>query len=61
MAIQYPGSERNDDECTEEEDLKILEEAASILQGASEEEKAELIKVSKSMGLDDWASQIGIE
>lgn len=61
LAIQYLGADRNDEEYTEEDDLKIVEEAASIVQEASEEEKAVLVRVSKEMGLDEWASQIGIE
>lgn len=60
LAIQYLGAERNDEEYTEEDDLKIVEEAASLLQAATEEEKAMLIKVSKEMGLTVWASQIGL-
>lgn len=61
LAIQYLGAERNDEEYTEEDDLKIVEEAASIVQEASQEEKAVLVRVSKDLGLDEWASQIGIE
>ena len=61
LAIQYLGVERNDEEYTEEDDLKIIEKAASIVQEASEEEKAVLVKVSKELGLGDWANQIGIE
>lgn len=61
LAIQYLGSERNDEEYTEDDDLKIVEGAASILQDASEEEKAALLKVSREMGLTNWARHVGIE
>ena len=61
LAIQYLGSDRNDEDYTEEDDLKIVEEAAAIVQSATEEEKISLIRISKEMGLVDWARQIGIE
>ncbi len=61
LAIQYLGAERNDEEHTEEDDLKIVEESASLVQSASEEEKAMLIRVSNELGFPDWASHIGIE
>jgi hypothetical protein len=61
LAIQYLGVERNDDEYTEEDDLKIVEESASLVQSATEEEKATLVRVSKELGLEDWAHHIGIE
>lgn len=61
IAIQYLGSERNDEEYTEDDDLKIVEEAASILMNATSEEKTALIKTAEEMGLINWTSQIGIE
>ncbi len=61
IAIQYLGSERNDDEYTEEDDLKIVEAAASLIQEASESEKSALIKAAQELGLTEWASNIGIE
>ena len=61
IAVQYLGADRNDEEFTEEDDIKIVEEVASIIQGASQEEKAVLVKISKELGLDKWANQIGIE
>lgn len=36
LAIQYSGAERNDGEYTEEDDLKIVEESASLVQSATE-------------------------
>ena len=60
-AIQYLGNERNDEEYIEEDDLKIVEQAAALIQEATEEEKKILIKTSKELGLEDWATQIGIE
>jgi len=35
--------------------LKIVEESASLVQSATEEEKATLIRVSKELGLEDRA------
>jgi len=61
IAIHYLGSERNDEDYTEDDDLKIVEAAASIVQEATDEEKASLIKASKELGLNEWANQIGIE
>jgi len=61
LAIQYLGTERNDNEFTEDDDLKIVEEVALIIQEATEQEKKTLIKASKEFGLDAWADQIGIE
>ena len=61
IAIQYLGTDRNDEEYTEDDDLNIVEEAASILMNATSEEKAALIKAAKELGLNEWASQIGIE
>lgn len=58
---QYLGSERNDEEFTEDDDLKIVEETASILMNATPDEKAALIKSAKELGLNDWVTQIGIE
>ncbi|USD39591.1 hypothetical protein [Ferrimonas sp. SCSIO 43195] len=59
--VQYLASERNDDEYTEEDDLKQIEEVASLLQSATDEEKAALISISKKLGFKDWTKQIGIE
>ena len=61
IAIQYLGVDRNDADYTEEDDLKVVEQTASILQGASEEEKKLLISVAKQLGLNEWAGHIGIE
>ena len=61
LAIQYLGVDRNDDEFTEDDDLKIVEEAASLVQAATEEERATLLKASKELGLNEWGRQIGIE
>lgn len=60
IAIQYLGSDRNDAEFTEDDDLKIVEEVASIIQSASVDEKAALVKAAKALGLTGWAEQIGI-
>ncbi|MBS9781664.1 MAG: hypothetical protein KGV56_04150 [Gammaproteobacteria bacterium] len=60
-SIQYLGNDRNDEEYTTDDDLKIVEMAAALLEEASDEEKDLLKNVSKELGLNDWASQIGIE
>lgn len=59
-SIEYLGNQRNDQEFTEDDDLKIVEQAAALIQEASEEEKAILIRASQKLGLENWASQIGI-
>ncbi|NRQ43833.1 hypothetical protein HRH59_14895 [Rheinheimera sp. YQF-2] len=61
LAIQYLGSERNDEDFTEDDDLKVVEDMAAIIQGASENEKLTLIRVARELGLNEWASNIGIE
>ena len=61
LAIQYLGAERNDDEYSEEDDLKVVEEAAALVQSATEQEKEVLLKVSRELGFPDWGRQIGIE
>ena len=42
IVVQYLGTQRNDEEYTEDGDLKIVEEAASILANATSDEKASL-------------------
>lgn len=61
IVIQYLSSERNDEEFTEDDDVKVVEEASSILQRASPGEKAALVKAAQELGLDEWATQVGIE
>jgi len=61
MTIQYLGVERNDENYTEDDDLKIIEETAALLQDSTNEEKALLVKTAKELGLENWANQIGIE
>jgi len=60
MAIQYL-SERTDSEYTEEDDLKIIENAAAILLNATAEEKDMLKTMSRDLGFPDWADHIGLE
>ncbi|NOI64713.1 hypothetical protein [Vibrio sp. 99-8-1] len=59
--VQYLACDRNDEEYTEDDDLKEIEAVASLLQSATEEEKAILIALSKELGFKNWANQIGIE
>ena len=47
IVVQYLGTQRNDEEYTEDDDLKIVEEAASILANATSDEKASLVKAAK--------------
>ena len=61
IVVQYLGTQRNDEEYTEDDDLKIVEEAASILANATSDEKASLVKAAKELGLNEWATQIGVE
>ncbi len=61
IAIHYLGTERNDEEYTEDDDLKIVEQAASIIQGASTQEKQSLIEATKELGLRNWINDMGIE
>lgn len=61
LAIQYLGCDRNDEEYTEEDDLKIVEAAAAILSAASEDEKAALERVAEELGLTEWVEQIGLK
>jgi len=61
IAVQYLGVDRNDEEYTEDDDVKIVEQISSLTQEATIEEKEILINVSKKIGLDNWAAQIGIE
>ena len=61
IAIHYLGTERNDEEYTEDDDLKIVEQAASIIQGASTQEKQSLIEAAKELGLRNWINDTGIE
>ena len=61
MTIQYLGVERNDESYTEDDDLKIIEETAALLQNSTNEEKELLIKTAKELGLENWGEQIGIE
>ena len=58
LAVQYI-NDRSEDH-TEDDDAKALEEAASIVQEASAQERQILIKVARELGLHKWAEQIGI-
>ena len=60
LAVQYIGGDRSDDTHTEDDDLTLAEELASLIQRASEEEKKALRKVADELGLKDWSSEVGI-
>ena len=58
LAVQYINDRTDLD--TKDDDVKALEEAASIVQSATPEEKALLIKVAQELGKADWPEQIGL-
>jgi hypothetical protein len=58
LAVQYIND--RSEEHTPDDDAKALEEAASIVQEATAQEKATLIKVARELGLPKWAEQVGI-
>ena len=53
--------ERNEEEYTAEDDLKILEEAAYLLREASEAERAQLRLAAEALGHPDWMTHIGLD
>lgn len=59
-AIQYL-NDRTDEDYTEDDDLKIIEDAAATLIGATEEEREMLKRTAVELGLPDWPDQMGIE
>lgn len=46
---------------TESDDLEIAEHVASLVQNATDEEKATLTKTSRALSLSNWAKLIAIE
>lgn len=60
-AIQYLGAERNSEEYTEEDDIKIVEETAYLLRDATAEEKAQLRRAAEALGYPEWIGHIGLE
>ena len=58
LAVQYI-NDRGEDH-TPDDDAKALEEAASVVQEATPQEKETLIKVARELGLEKWPEQIGI-
>ena len=61
IAIQYLGSQRNDEEFNEDDDIKIVEEVSLILREATFEEKNELINAANALGLNEWPELYGID
>ena len=61
ITVQYLGETRNDEDFTEEDDVKIVEHIAYHLQCASTDEKAALIQTAKSLGLNKLPAEIGLE
>lgn len=59
-AIQYLG-ERNAEEYTPEDDIKIVEETAYLLREATEEERRQLGEAARTLGYPDWMGHIGLE
>ncbi|MDQ8192731.1 hypothetical protein, partial [Roseibacillus persicicus] len=60
LAVQYIGSDRSDDTHSEDDDLSLAEELASLIQESSEEEQKALMKVADEMGLKEWSAEFGI-
>lgn len=60
-AFQYIAVDRNDEEYTEDDDIKVAEQLASLIQTASEEEKKILLKISKMLGFEHWGGQVGLD
>lgn len=60
-AFQYIAVDRNDEEYTEDDDIKVAEQLASLIQTASEEEKKILLKISKKLGFEHWGGQVGLD
>jgi hypothetical protein len=58
LAVQYIND--RSEEHTPDDDVKALEEAASIVQEATPEERETLIKVARELGLQKWPEQIGM-
>jgi len=59
LAVQYINDRSV--EHTLDDDVRALEDAASIVGKATSQEKAILIKVASELGLPNWPEQIGIK
>lgn len=58
-ATQYLAT-RDGEEHTVEDDVRILEHVAFYLTEASPAERELLLQVAADLGLDDWATNLGI-
>jgi hypothetical protein len=59
LATQYLA--KRDDGCSEDDDMRKLEEIAQVLSQATPSEKGALIDVTRELGLPEWPHQIGID
>lgn len=60
IAIQYLSITRNDDDFTEDDDIKVVEEISAVLQELSKEEKESLLKAIKQLDVPELAENLGI-
>jgi len=58
-AVQYINDRPED--ATFDDDVRALEDAASILSEATIQEKKVLVSLAEELGMPDWAKSIGIE
>ncbi len=59
LAIQYV-ADRPTEGDTLDDDCRLLESAAELVQQATQDEKATLIRAAAELGLPEWPKQIGI-
>jgi hypothetical protein len=59
LAVQYI-ADRSEKQ-TQDDDVRALEDAASIIEKATPQEKAILVRVAREIGLPNWPEHIGIE
>ncbi len=57
-AVQY--IDDRTDECTADDDVKQLEDAAYLIGQCTEEEKQMLIRVANEIGLPEWPRHVGL-
>jgi hypothetical protein len=58
LTTQY--IERRDDRFTADDDVRLLEDVAAMLQNASTEERQAMINVAQELGVSTWPEQMGI-
>lgn len=58
LSVQYIADK--EDESTEDDDVRLLEEVAHVLSQATATEKESLIRAAAGLGFPEWPEQIGI-